>query len=308
MGVALVARGSKILINKGYGAANLEWDIPNTPETKFRIASLTKQFTAASILLLEERGKLDTKDPVRKLLPDAPASWDKVTIFHLLTHTSGIPTFDDFPDYENIRTLAVTPAQLVARFRDKPLDFEPGARYKYSNSGYALLSYLIEKVTGDRYEKFVRENLLNPLNMRDSGYDFTLAVLPRRASGYLRGRNGIESAGLIDMSNLQGAGGLYSTAPDLLKWSLALFGGHILKAASLEKMTTPFLNNYAMGLRVEVNDGHKVIRHDGVVVGFKTEFAYYPEDELTVIVLSNLVNANPTQIGRQLAAAARMSN
>ena len=171
MGSVLVARGDQILLNKGYGSANLEWNIPNDPSTKFRLGSLTKQFTAASILLLEERGKLSVSDPVKKYLPDAPAAWDKITLYNLLTHTSGIPSFTGFPDYAESEPFATTPANLVARFRDKPLEFEPGTKWNYSNSGYALLGYLIEKVSGESYADFVQKNIFTPLGMKDSGYD-----------------------------------------------------------------------------------------------------------------------------------------
>src|SRR5215470_11604894 len=155
MGSVLVAQDSKVLLDKGYGFANLEWEVPNTPTTKFRLGSITKQFTAASILLLEERGKLKVDDPVRKYLPDAPAAWDKMTIFHVLTHTAGIPNFTSFPDYRTTEAVATTPEKLVARFRDKPLEFEPGEKWNYSNSGYVLLGYLIERISGQSYEKFV---------------------------------------------------------------------------------------------------------------------------------------------------------
>ena len=139
MDSVLVARGDDVLFNKGYGSANLEWNIPNSPQTKFRLGSLTKQFTAASILLLEERGKLKIEDPVKKYLPDAPAAWDAITIFHLLTHTSGIPNFTSFPDYPSTEPFPTTPEKTVAHFRDKPLYFAPGEKWSYSNSGYVLL-------------------------------------------------------------------------------------------------------------------------------------------------------------------------
>src|SRR5882672_5618505 len=206
MGSVLVARGSEVLFSKGYGSANLEWSIPNSPATKFRLGSITKQFTAASILLLEERGKLSVDDLVKKHLPDAPAPWDKITIFHLLTHTSGIPSFTGFPDYVKLEPFATTAEQLVARFRDKPLDFEPGAKWSYSNSGYVLLGYLIEKITGGSYEKFVRENIFTPLDMKDSGYDSNSAVIAHRASGYVNGKSGYEHAGFIHMSIPHAAG------------------------------------------------------------------------------------------------------
>jgi CubicO group peptidase (beta-lactamase class C family) len=141
MGTVLVARGDEVLFSKGYGSANLEWDIPNAPNTKFRLGSVTKQFTAASILLLEERGKLQVSDLVKKHLPDVPAAWDQMTIAHVLTHTAGIPNFTGFPDYGKIKLSAATTAELVAMFRDKPLEFEPGEKFNYSNSGYILLTH-----------------------------------------------------------------------------------------------------------------------------------------------------------------------
>jgi CubicO group peptidase (beta-lactamase class C family) len=308
MGTALVAHGSQVLFSKGYGSANLEWDIPNAPNTKFRLGSVTKQFTAASILLLEERGKLSVKDPVKKYMPDAPAAWDKVTIYHLLTHTSCIPSFTGFPDYKKFEPFATTSAELVARFRDKPLEFEPGEKWNYSNSGFVLLTYLIEKITGDTYEKFVRENIFTPLGMKDTGVDSNAAIILHRASGYTPGKNGPENAGYINMTIPQGAGSLYSTTEDLLKWEQGLFGGKLLQPASLEKMTTPFKNNYAFGLGVETVGGHKVISHGGGIEGFNTDLTYYPEDKLTVVVLANLNGTAPGEIAKKLAAVAHGDN
>src|SRR5580704_4160684 len=211
MGAVLVARENDVLLNKGYGFANLEWNIPDSPKTKFRLGSITKQFTAASILLLEERGKLSTNDAVKKYMPDAPAAWDKITIFHLLTHTSGIPSFTSFPDYAKLEPFSATPGELVTRFRDKPLDFQPGEKWSYSNSGYALLGYVIEKASGTTYEKFVQENIFTPLGMKDSGYDSNSAIIPRRASGYASGPKGPQNAGFVNMTVPFAAGALYST-------------------------------------------------------------------------------------------------
>jgi CubicO group peptidase (beta-lactamase class C family) len=251
MGAVLVAEGDRVIIDKGYGYANIERQEPNTPDTKFRLGSITKQFTAACVLLLEERGKLKTYDVVNKYIPNAPRAWGKITIFHLLTHMSGIPNFTSFPDYPEIETRTVTPEQLVALFRDKPLDFEPGTRWNYSNSGYALLGYLIEKVSGNGYQDFVRENILEPVGMKDSGYDSSSAVIARHANGYTRRGDAIVNANYIDMTIPYAAGGLYSTTHDLLRWEHGLFGGKVLSPASLNgKMTTPFQENYAMGLRV----------------------------------------------------------
>lgn len=301
MGSVLVARDGKPLLSKGYGFANLEWAVPNSPESKFRLGSITKQFTAACILLLEERGKLNIQDPVKKYMPDAPAAWDKVTIYNLLTHTSGIPSFTGFPDYESTEATPTTPEKLVARFRDKPLEFQPGEKWNYSNSGYVLLGYLIEKISGQSYADFVQQNIFTPLGMKDSGYDSNSAIIPHRAAGYSPDGKSQVNAGFIHMSIPFAAGALYSTTEDLLRWEQGLFSGKVLSAASLEKMTTPFKENYAFGLAVQTVDGHKEIHHNGGIEGFNTELAYYPDDKLVVVVLANLNGQAPSQIARRLA-------
>ncbi|HET8890671.1 MAG TPA: serine hydrolase [Candidatus Angelobacter sp.] len=304
MGTVLVAQDGKVLLDKGYGFANLEWEVPNTPTTKFRLGSITKQFTAASILLLEERGKLKTEDLVKKYMPDAPAAWDKITIFHVLTHTSGIPSFTSFPDLNARQKQAMTPEKLVEWFRDKPLEFEPGTKWNYSNSGYALLGYLIEKISGQGYAEFVQQNIFTPLGMKDSGYDSNSAIIAHRAAGYTPGKSGPVNAGFVDMSVPFSAGALYSTTEDLLRWEQGLFGSKVLKAESLAKMTTPFKNDYAFGLSVTNKNGHKLIAHNGGIEGFNTLLAYYPDDKLVVAVLANLNGPFAGQIGANLAKVA----
>jgi CubicO group peptidase (beta-lactamase class C family) len=301
MGSVLVAQDGKALLDKGYGYANLEWQVPNSSASKYRLGSVTKQFTAACILLLEEHGRLKVDDPVKKYMPDAPAAWDKVTIFHLLTHTSGIPSFTGFPDYASTEAFATTPDKLVARFRDKPLDFQPGEKWNYSNSGYVLLGYLIEKISGESYSQFVQENIFNPLAMKDSGYDSNSAIILHRAAGYTPGPGGIKNTGYIDMSIPLSAGGLYSTTEDLLKWEQGLMGGKLLSPASLQKMTTPFQHDYAMGLGVRTVKGHKVISHGGGIEGFNTFLQYFPDDKLTVVVLANLNGSAAEDIAGMLA-------
>lgn len=305
MGSVLVARGSDVIFSKGYGFANLEWDIPNSSETRFRVASITKQFTAASILLLEERGKLSISHPVRKYLPDAPAAWDKVTIFHLLTHTSGIPDDTESRDWDSFAALLTTPAAFFERFRGKPLDFEPGQKEYYSNSGYALLGCVIEKVSGKNYGTFVQENLFAPLGMKNSGLDSNTAVIPRVASGYAPGKDGLEKIHPVFASVYASAGSLYSTTGDLLRWENGLFGGKVLTPASLEKMTTPFKNNYAFGLDVRTFRGRNVIGHSGSLEGVATKLDYYPADKLTVVVLGNVHRAPSAEIARHLARIAQ---
>ncbi len=300
MGSVLVARNGQVLVDKGYGYADLEWQIPDTPETKFRLGSMTKQFTAAGILLLEQRGKLSTDDLVKKYMPDAPAAWEKITIYNLLTHTSGIPNFTSFPDYRSSEGTPATPAQLVARFRDKPLDFQPGEKWNYSNSGYVLLGYLIEKISGQTYQNFIQENFFKPLGMNDSGYDSNSAIILHRASGYTPGPGGPVNASYIDMSIPFSAGALYSTTHDLLRWDEALYGGKVLSAAALKKMTTPFKQNYACGLMIQTVQGHTVYEHAGGIEGFNTDMAYYPDEKIALIALSNLNGNAPSSILQQL--------
>ena len=303
MGAVLVAEDQTILLDKGYGSANLEWNIPDSSSTRFRLGSLTKQFTAAGILLLEERGKLKTDDPVKKYMPDAPTAWDKITIYNLLTHTSGIPSFTSFPDYRSTEATPTTPEKLVARFRDKPLEFQPGEKWEYSNSGYVLLGYLIEKITGQSYKDFIQKNIFKPLSMNDSGYDSNTTIIPHRASGYTPGPNGPTNAGYIDMTIPLSAGALYSTTEDLLRWEQGLFGGKLLSAASLKKMTTPFKNDYACGLIVRNRNGRTIIEHAGGIEGFNTHLSYYPEDKLVVAVLGNLNGSAPTELAAKLASS-----
>lgn len=237
-------------------------------------------------------------------MPDAPDAWDKIGIFHLLTHTSGIPSFTGFPDYSQTEPFPTTPEKLVARFRDKPLDFEPGEKWSYSNSGYVLLGYLIEKIGGKPYAAFLQENIFTLLEMKDSGYDSNSEIVHRRAAGYAPGKNGPVNAGFIHMSIPFSAGSLYSTTEDLLRWEQGLFGGKVLSAASLRKMTTPFKSDYAFGLSVRTTEGHKVIDHGGGIEGFNTHLAYYPEDKLTIAVLANLNGLAASDIARKLGELA----
>ncbi len=301
MGAVLVARGDEVILSKGYGFANLEWNIPNTPTTKFRLGSVTKQFTAAAILLLTEQGKLALEDNVKKHWPGAPAAWDAITIFQLLTHTSGIPNVTNDAEFRQWKVHPSTPEQTLAHVRDKPLDFEPGARMSYTNSGYVLLSYLVERSSGRSYADFLRDNIFKPLGMNDSGYDVSAAILPQRAAGY---GPGMVNAPYTDMTVPHGAGALYSTTEDLLRWTQGLFGGRLISAASLEKMTTPFKDNYAFGVVVTDAGGRKSVSHGGGIEGFNTQLTYYPDSKITVAVLANVNGNAPTQLAAQLSQIA----
>lgn len=304
-GAVLVARDGRILLDQGYGLANREWNIPNDGDTKFRLGSLTKQFTAVAIMLLNQQGKVDLDAPIKTWLPEAPAAWDAVTTRHLLSHTAGIPNFTAFDDYETLKTRPATMAELIARFSDRPLDFAPGARFAYSNSGYILLSAIVEAASGQTYADFVTANLFAPLGMTDSGYDRHDAILPRRASGYAPGASGVVNADYVDMSIPTGAGALYSTTHDLLKWEQGLFGGRVLNPQSITALTTPVRNGYAMGLMVSEADGKKLVWHNGAIEGFNTYMAYDPGDRTAVIVLGNLNGEAPDKLGAALVTLAR---
>ena len=216
-GTILVAQKGEILLNKGYGLANQEWEAPNTPQTKFAIGSMTKAFTSMAIMMLQEKGQLSVQDPICKYMSDCPATWKSITLHHLLTHTSGIYNYTDL--YSQLKDKVnvcreYKPVEVIAFFKDLPLDFEPGSSWKYSNSGYFLLGVVIEKVSGESYETFMQKNILQPLGMSDSGYDRSNMVVKNRASGYSwDGR--VLNADCEDVSIKFSAGGLYSTVGDL---------------------------------------------------------------------------------------------
>ena len=305
MGAVLVAKDGKVLLDKGYGSANLEWQIANDGDTKFRLGSLTKQFTAVAILLLQERGKLRLDAPLKTYLPDAPAAWDGITVQQLLNHTSGIPNFTDFPDYGAKKTRPATLTELIGRFREKPLDFKPGEKWSYSNSGYILLTAIVEKASGQPYAAFVTENIFKPLGMADTGYDVHATILPRRASGYTPSPKGLVNADYVDMSIPAGAGALYSTTHDLLKWQTGLFGGKLLSPASLKAYMTPGKGDYGLGVAVTSKDGVTTVSHSGGIEGFNTWMGYDPAARIAVIVLGNLNGATPSKLGASLLTLAR---
>jgi CubicO group peptidase (beta-lactamase class C family) len=273
-GAILVARDGKVLVSKGYGMADVEHDVPNTPETKFRLGSLTKQFTAAAILLLQERGKLSVQDPVCKYVAPCPEAWQPVTIHHLLSHTAGVPNFTNlksFPDYMRTKREPTTVEALLGRFRDRPLDFKPGEGWNYSNSGYVLLGHVVEKVSGKSYEGFLRENIFEPLKMTSTGYDHADEVVKRRARGYAPGPDGgVVNASYIDMSIPFAAGGLYSTVGDLYLWDQALYGEKLLKKSSLDAMFTAVRNDYGYGYGVNKLFDRRHAAHGGGIEGFAT--------------------------------------
>jgi CubicO group peptidase (beta-lactamase class C family) len=305
-GVVLVAHEGKTIFEKGYGFANAEWEIPNTPQTKFRLGSITKQFTATTILLLAEEGKLRIEDPICNYLDPCPEAWKPVTIHHLLTHTSGIPSYTNRPEYRRTMMMPKTPAEMVAGFRDLPLEFAPGEKFAYNNSGYFLLGVIIEKVAGKPYETVLREKLFDPLGLQDTGYDLPQRVLKNRASGYSLNRGALVNAAYLDMGQPYAAGALYSTVHDLLRWDQLLHSGKVLKPESYTAMTTPVKENYAFGLIVRANSpetfDRRQIGHGGGINGFSTALTRFDDDRVTVVVLANNEATPAGRISRDLSA------
>jgi CubicO group peptidase (beta-lactamase class C family) len=278
--------------------ANAAAGAPNTTRTRFRLASLTKMFTAMAIMQLAAQHKLDVDDSICAYLDDCPSAWRAIAIHHLLTHTSGIPTYTDFADYDATQMQAATPSQLIARFRDLPLLFAPGTSYSYANSDYVLLGLIVERASGKTYAAFLREQIFEPLQMRDSGVEGSAGPTDGQAIGY-------ESPGVpspaLDPSTLFAAGDLYSTVEDLYRWDQALYTDRLLPRALLDTMFTPTLGGYGYGWQIAQAGGPRTLRHPGRMDGFETYLARYPDDRLTVIVLSNLSGVDAAGIGDYLA-------
>jgi CubicO group peptidase (beta-lactamase class C family) len=303
-GAALVAKDGKVILEKGCGLANIELGVPNTPEMKFQIGSITKQFTATAVMQLQEKGLLSVDDSTTKHLPDYPKeTGDKVTIHHLLTHTSGIPSYTNMSEFMEKKAIPVSLEDLMATFKDKPLEFEPGERWNYSNSGYIVLGAIIEAVSGQTYEDYIRENIFEPLNMTNSGYDHRDRIIINRAAGYTEDENGeLLNADFVHMSVPYAAGALYSTVGDMLLWDQALYTEKILKKSSLEKMFTPVKDNYGYGWMIRETYGRTHISHGGGINGFRTTFSRWVDDKACVVVLSNNDNAPVEAIAGGLAA------
>jgi D-alanyl-D-alanine carboxypeptidase len=290
-GTILLARDGAPLFLKSYGLANREWQVPNTPDTKFRIGSITKPFTSMLVMQLREQGKLTLADSICLYIARCPDAWKPVTLQHLLTHTSGIVSHTSSPAWQATSMVPHTTEQIVDYVRDLPLRSTPGERFVYNNFGYYLLAMVVEKVTGKKYEVALRDQILAPLGMADSGYDWPDRILAKRASGYEGRGAALRNTRPFDMQSAMGSGALYSTALDLLKWDRALYGETLLPAASKQIMWTPVLGDYACGWEIAAASpktlGHARMSHSGGINGFGANFIRVPELTLTAIVLSN---------------------
>jgi CubicO group peptidase (beta-lactamase class C family) len=304
-GAVLLARGDEVVLAKGYGQASVELNVPVTPETVFHIASVSKSFTAAAILRLEEMGKLKTSDPLAKHLPDYP-NGGRITLHHLLAHASGIPNVNSFEGYEEWQMVPQTIEAMVERFRDRPLEFEPGDHYSYSNSNYNLLALVIEKVSGKSYGEFLAEQLFRPAGMTHTAHhgDYR-QLISGRATGYApAGRADLELAPQIDWSIKTGNGSLYSTLGDLSRWQRALAGSRVLSEASRRKMFTEHSENVGYGFFLRQREHGREIYMNGRSPGFGAFVGRWVGADLCVVVLMNLYSTVPTTVGRDLAGIA----
>lgn len=301
-GSILIAKDGSAIVSKGYGMANYELSVPNTPKTIFRLASLTKAFTATAIMQLHEKEKLNINDGICKYLEHCPQTWQSVTIKQLMTHTSGIPNYTNFPGYEKTAGLSATHEEIIARFRDKPLEFSPGEQYRYSNSGYHLLGMIIEKASGKSYADYLQENIFIPLGMENTGVDVNKRIIMNRAAGYTIDNDSLVNADFLDMAHIYAEGGLYSTTEDMFIWDQALYTEKILSRKSLDEMFTPFRKDYGYGWSLNKSSGRREIKHSGLVFGFSTYIKRFPDDKVTIIVLSNNQMADAEKVATDLSA------
>lgn len=285
-GNILVERDGLIILEKSYGLAVEGWNIPNTSRTRFEVASLSKQFTAAAILELADAGKLSVDDPVGKYYREAPPAWHGITIHQLLTHTSGIPN-NEIKDFTKGVATPYTLDELVRTFRDRPLAFAPGTKWAYTNTEYYLLAYVIEFVSGEKYGEYLARHIFEPLKMAHSGYASTLAVIPQMAEGYVFENGQLRHRDYFDRSLEVGAGGIYTTVEDLVLWNRALNAPGLLTSRSLDLMFSAHPpGNYGYGWFVEGAPRRKIY-HEGGDPGFAAFEVRYPEEHLLIVVLSN---------------------
>ncbi len=306
-GTALVAESGKVIYKKGFGLANMEWNIPNTPDTRFRLGSITKQFTAALILQLVQEGKIQLDDPMSKYVPDYPKKIaDRVTVHHLLTHTSGIPSYTGLSNFMKDHSRdPYTPVEFLKIFRDLDFEFEPGSKFNYNNSGYFLLGVIIEKVTGKSYAEALQERIFGPLKMSSSGYDLHSPLMNKRAGAYQATLDGFENAPYLDMSIPYAAGSLHSTVEDLYLWDQALYTDQVVSAKSRDRMFTPDKNNYAYGWSIRKDSvpggGERkvtIVGHGGGINGFNTIIERLVDDKHLVVLLNNTGGTRLTEMAQ----------
>ncbi len=309
-GSVIVVKDGKVIFRKGYGLANVELGVAVEPDMIFRIGSITKQFTAAAILMLEEQGKLSVKDDLTKYFPDYPTQGKKITVEHLLNHTSGIKSYTSLPEWLPQWRKDFKVDELIALFKDKPGDFAPGDSWNYNNSAYFLLGAIIEKASGQSYADFVEKNIFAPLGMNHSFYDNTERVIARRVAGYSKKGESFVNCAYLSMTQPYAAGSLISSVDDLALWDAALYTDKILKQETLKRAWAPAKLNdgrpthYGYGWAINEYQGHRMISHGGGINGFITHARRLPDDKIFVSVLTNrdTGNPNPEDLSMKIAA------
>lgn len=313
-GSVLVADKGEVVLRGGYGMANMEWDIPNDAETKHRLGSISKQFTSMLIMQLVQEGKLKLDAPVTTYLEDYPKkTGDIITIHHLLTHSSGIPNYTSFPNFFDEKSRDPYKVEVfIGEFSDLELEFEPGSKFSYSNSGYFLLGAVIEKVTGNSFEQELQAKIFTPLKMNNSGFDHHATILKKRAAGYEKNGSNYRNAAYIDMSIPYAAGSLYSTADDLLVWDQALTNGDLLSKENHTIMFSQQISawggsyGYGWGVQKRFSESKKdtvmEYSHGGGINGFNTLITRVPAEQNVVILLNNTGGAALNDITRAINA------
>lgn len=309
----IVTRKGEPIFRRGYGLADMELKVPVQPDMVFRVGSVTKQFTAVAILMLEEQGKLSVTDPIAKFLPDYPTAGQTITIEHLLTHTSGIKSYTSMPEWLSKWRTDMSLGSLIDMFKNQPMDFKPDERWLYDNSGYILLGAIIEKASGESYEEFIEKKIFEPLGMKDSYYDRTERIIPKRVKGYQRTANGFQNAPYLSMTQPYAAGSLASSVDDLAQWDAAIWNNKLIKKESLAKAHTPHrLANgqstaYGYGWALGSYEGHRTVEHGGGIHGFASYVLSMPDDGVYVAILTNGSagpKLSPQRLAVQMAAIA----
>lgn len=301
-----VARHGEVFLAQGFGLADLENETPATEHTVYRIGSMTKQFTAAAVMQLVEEGRLALDDPLTRLAPDLAVADPKVTLRHLLNHTSGIPSYTGSPDFERVMRGVKGPGEVLALVKDRPLNFEPGEEFSYNNTGYFVAGEILARVEGRPYDQVIAKRIFAPLGMTESTYGWEQPIVKHRAQGYKLVGGKFVNDDPIDMLVPGGAGALASTVGDLLTWAKALQELAVVNDASYAEMTTPTRLNdgtavdYGLGLAVVDVDGHPTVGHGGDINGFNSFIEWYPEDELTVVVLANNQGDFATELSHRI--------
>ncbi|MFT4204280.1 MAG: serine hydrolase domain-containing protein [Chitinophagaceae bacterium] len=305
-GAFLVAKNGKPFYEKAFGLSNLELGVKLTPHSVFQIGSMTKQFTAIAVLMLEEQGKLNIHDPISSYIPDYP-NGQSITIHHLLTHTSGIKDFTKMKTLPLIAQKEISPKEMVDFFKNEPPDFAPGEKFEYNNSGYVVLGYLIELISNQTYEAFIKKNIFDKIGMDNSYYANDRKIIKDRAYGYHKKRDGYVNKTIISFSVPFSSGALMSTLEDMLKWQNALNKNVLLRPESLKKAFTRYhldsgeKIDYGYGWHLKNINGFPSREHGGNVFGFKSMAVYIPSKDIYVLGLSNCDCNSPTQIVRDIA-------